>query len=88
MDKIIEKLSGVLSTEDLNEIKNAFESAVDEKVQSKLDEETVNLAKKADEFCQKKIEKAVAERLLNSKISPTSTASSAVPKLQKRHKRS
>ena len=33
-----------------------------EKVQSKLDEETVNLAKKADEFCQKKIEKAVAEK--------------------------
>lgn len=62
MDKIIEKLSGVLSPEDLNEIKNAFESAVDEKVQSKLDEETVNLAKKADEFCQKKIEKAVAEK--------------------------
>ena len=45
MDKIIEKLSGVLSPEDLNEVKSAFESAVAERVQSKLDEETANLAK-------------------------------------------
>ena len=73
MDKIIEKLSGVLSPEDLNEIKNAFESAVDEKVQSKLDEETVNLAKKADEFCQKKIEKAVAEK--TAELQPAVTIS-------------
>jgi hypothetical protein len=62
MDKIIEKLSGVLSAEDLNEVKKAFESAVDERVQTKLDEETKNLAKKADEFCQKKIEEAVAKK--------------------------
>jgi cytidylate kinase len=62
MDKIIEKLSGVLSPEDLNEVKKAFESAVDERVQTKLDEETKNLAKKADEFCQKKIEEAVAKK--------------------------
>lgn len=62
MDKIIEKLAGVLSAEDLNEVKASFESAVDERVQAKLDEETKNLAKKADEFCQLKIKEAVEKK--------------------------
>lgn len=62
MDKIIEKLASVLSPEDLNEVKAAFESAVDERVQAKLDEETKNLAMKADEFCQKKIKEAVEKK--------------------------
>lgn len=62
MDKIIEKLASVLSPEDLNEVKKAFESAVEERLQSKLDEETKNLAKKADEFCQKKIKEAVEKK--------------------------
>lgn len=62
MDKILEKLAGVLSAEDLNEVKAAFESAVEERLQSKLDEETKHLAEKADEFCQKKIQEAVAAK--------------------------
>lgn len=62
MDKIIEKLAGVLSEEDLNEVKSAFEAAVTERLQVKLDEETKNLAKKAEEFCQKKIKEAVEKK--------------------------
>lgn len=62
MEKIYEKLSGVLSPEDLNEVKESFEKAVDERVQVKLTEETKNLAKKADEFCQKKIQEAVDKK--------------------------
>lgn len=62
MDKIYEKLSACLTPEDLNEVKDIFEKAVDDKVQAKLDEETKNLAKKADEFCQKKINEAVAKK--------------------------
>lgn len=59
MEKILEKLAGVLSAEDLMEIKESFESAVEEKLKVKLEEETQNLAKKADEFCSQKIKEAV-----------------------------
>lgn len=62
MDKILEKLSNVCSAEDLNDIKKVFETAVDEKVKAKLDEEAQNLARKADEFCQKEIKKAVEKK--------------------------
>ncbi len=62
MDKIIEKLAGVLSAEDLNEVKAAFEAAVTERLQAKLDEETSNLAKKAEEFCQLRIKEAVEKK--------------------------
>ena len=55
MDKILEKLAGVLSAEDLQEIKESFESAVDERLQAKLEEEKQAIAKKADEFCNQKI---------------------------------
>ena len=36
MDKILEKLAGVLTAEDLQEIKESFESAVEERLQAKL----------------------------------------------------
>ena len=62
MDKILEKLAGVLSAEDLQEIKESFESAVEERLKSKLAEETESLSKKADEFCQKKIKEAVEKK--------------------------
>lgn len=54
MEKILEKLAGVLSAEDLQEIKDSFETAVDERLKGKLEEETKNLAKQADEFYGKK----------------------------------
>lgn len=62
MDKIIEKLAGVLSAEDLNEVKTAFEQSVTERLQVKLEEETKNLAKKAEEFCQLRIKEAVEKK--------------------------
>lgn len=62
MDKILATLSEVLSTEQLNEVKSAFEAAVDEKVKVKMDEEAKVIAKKADEFCQKKIKEAVEKK--------------------------
>lgn len=62
MDKILEKLAGTLSAEDLQEIKESFEAEVDERVKSKLAEETESLSKKADEFCQKKIKEAVEKK--------------------------
>lgn len=62
MDKILEKLAGVLSAEDLQEIKESFETAVEERLKSKLAEETESLSKKADEFCQKKIKEAVEKK--------------------------
>ena len=39
MDKILEKLAGVLTAEDLQEIKESFESAVEERLKVKLEEE-------------------------------------------------
>lgn len=59
MDKILETLAQKFSAEELNEVKKAFESAVDEKVRVKMDEEAKVIAKKADEFCQKKIKESV-----------------------------
>lgn len=57
MDKILEKLASLgIATEDINEIKGSFDSTVDAKVKEKLDEEAKVLAKKADEFCQKKVQ--------------------------------
>ena len=62
MDKILEKLAGVLTAEDLQEIKESFESAVEERLKVKLDEETDSLTKKADEFCKQKIKEAVDKK--------------------------
>jgi len=62
MDKFLEKLSNVCSAEDLNDIKKMFEAAVDDKVKARMDEEAKNLARKADEFCQKKIKEAVEKK--------------------------
>jgi len=62
MDKFLEKLSNVCSAEDLNDIKKMFETAVDDKVKARMDEEAKNLARKADEFCQKKIKEAVEKK--------------------------
>lgn len=59
MEKIYEKLAAVLTPEDLNEIKQSFQSAVDEAVQAKLDVETKNLAKKAAEFYEAKLDEAI-----------------------------
>lgn len=59
MDKIYEKLAAVLSPEDLNEIKQTFQATVDEAVQAKLDVETKNLAKKAAEFYEAKLDEAI-----------------------------
>lgn len=59
MEKIYEKLAAVLTPEDLNEIKASFQSAVDEAVQVKLDIETKNLAKKAAEFYEAKLDEAI-----------------------------
>lgn len=62
MEKILDKLAGVLSAEDLMELKESFESAVEERLKAKLEEETKSLAVKADEFCQKKIKEAVDKK--------------------------
>lgn len=62
MEKILEKLAGVLSAEDLQEIKESFESAVEERLKTKLAEETDSLTKKADEFCKQKIKEAVEKK--------------------------
>ena len=62
MDKILEKLAGVLTAEDLQEIKESFESAVEERLKVKLAEETDSLTKKADEFCKQKIKEAVDKK--------------------------
>lgn len=62
MDKILATLSEVLSAEQLNEVKTAFEAAVDEKVKVKTEAEARVIAKKADEFCQKKIKEAVEKK--------------------------
>ena len=62
MDKILATLSEVLSAEQLNDVKSAFEAAVDEKVKVKMDEEARVIAKKADEVCQKKIKEAVEKK--------------------------
>ena len=62
MDKILEKLAGVLTAEDLQEIKESFESAVEERLQAKLEEEKQAIAKKADEFCNQKIKEEVEKK--------------------------
>lgn len=62
MEKILEKLAGVLSAEDLQEIKESFESAVEDRLKTKLAEETDSLTKKADEFCKQKIKEAVDKK--------------------------
>ena len=62
MDKILEKLAGVLTAEDLQEIKESFESAVEERLQTKLEEEKQAIAKKADEFCNQKIKEEVEKK--------------------------
>lgn len=59
MEKIYEKLAAVLSPEDLNGIKQTFQATVDEAVQAKLDIETKNLAKKAAEFYEAKLDEAI-----------------------------
>lgn len=59
MEKIYEKLAAVLTPEDLNEVKASFQSAVDEAVQAKLDIETKNLAKKAAQFYETKLDEAI-----------------------------
>ena len=62
MEKILEKLSTLgVQAEDLNEIKMAFEAQVDAKVKQITAEEVKSLAKKSEEFCQKKIEEATAK---------------------------
>ena len=58
MEKFLTKLSGVCSAEDLNEIKQIFEAAVDEKVKAQTEKIAQDLAKKADEFSQTKIKEA------------------------------
>ena len=62
MDKILETLAQKFTAEELNELKKVIESTVDEKVQAKLDAETKIVAKKAEEFCQKKIKEAVEKK--------------------------
>lgn len=62
MDKILTTLSEVLSSEQLNDVKTAFEAAVDEKVKVKMDEEARVIANKANEFCEKKIKEAVEKK--------------------------
>ena len=64
MDKILEKLAGVLTAEDLQELKESFESAVEERLKVKLEEEKQVLAKKADEFCSQKIKEEVDKKTL------------------------
>ena len=59
MDKILETLSQKFSAEELNEVKKAIEFTVDEKVKAKSEQEAKMIAKKADEFCQKKIKEAL-----------------------------
>ena len=66
MDKILEKLAGVLTAEDLQEIKESFESAVEERLQAKLEEEKQAIAKKADEFCNQKIKEEVEKKTVAS----------------------
>lgn len=62
MEKIFEKLSnlGVLA-EDLNEIKNVFESLVEAKVKEKSEIESKDIAAKAQDFIQQKIQEATTE---------------------------
>ena len=62
MDKILETLSQKFSAEELNEVKKAIEFTVDEKVKAKSEQEAKMIAKKADEFCQKKIKEAVEKK--------------------------
>lgn len=62
MEKILEKLAGVLSAEDLMDLKDSFEVAVEDRVKAKLDEETKTIAQKADEFCKQKIKDEVAKK--------------------------
>ena len=59
MDKILEQLATLgISAEQMNEIKQIFEASVDAKVQVKTDAIAKEYAKKAEEFCQKKIKEA------------------------------
>jgi|SRR5690554_555826 len=62
MDKILKKLSGHLTPEDLKSVKESFESIVDASVKKKLDERSKSIAKDADEFCKIKIEEGIAEK--------------------------
>lgn len=64
MDKILKKLSGHLTPEDLKSVKESFESVVDASVKKKLDERSKSIAKDADEFCKIKIEEGVAEKTI------------------------
>lgn len=66
MDKIFEKLSGVLTAEDLKEVKDMFEAMVSDKSKAmlteSLDKETQALHKQAEVYCKGKIDEAVAKK--------------------------
>ena len=72
MDKILEKLAGVLTAEDLQEIKESFESAVEERLQTKLEEEKQAIAKKAEDVqAETSSEDTPAEPISESIEKPT-----------------
>lgn len=68
MDKILEKLAGAVTAEDLKDIKSEFEKAVEIRLESKLKEESDLLAKKADTFVQNKIKEAVEKKTTELEI--------------------
>lgn len=62
MDKILEALSQKFTAEELNDLKKTIQFVIDEKVKVKSEEEAKVIAKKADEFCQKKIKEGVEKK--------------------------
>lgn len=61
--KITEKLKDVLKEEDLKELETGIKTMISEQVALKVEEKTIELEKKAEEFCEQEIsEKVEAEK--------------------------
>jgi hypothetical protein len=59
--KLTEKLKDVMSPEDLIELESGIKTMVNEQVALRVEEKTIELEKKAEEFCEQEIRNKVAE---------------------------
>jgi len=59
--KLTEKLKDVLKPEDLVELEDGIKAMVSEQVKLRVEEKTIELEKKAEDFCEQEISKKVEE---------------------------
>jgi hypothetical protein len=61
MEQIVESLKGVLSSDDLDNIKNTITEMVNEKSKIIVEEESLRLEKLADQYCEERVAKELNE---------------------------